>query len=148
MMSNEATIVKVNVNANTPLTSEPHTCAICYDDITDLLCELPCKHRYHSSCYSEYMAYEIRANNKNVVLCPQCRSVVLEISHEINFQESSLRRSSMQTLNLTGVYDETEVLTQPASAFVIKVALTWILIYLIVVISQCTYGKHNFICPK
>lgn len=135
----------VIICTNTPLKKDPSICAICHEELIEKPCELPCDHRFHTTCYTEYMAYEIHTNNKTTVLCPLCRSVVLQINHEISFTTGN---PSIQPLNLSDAYDNGEVFTQPMSTFLIKVGLTWFLIYLIVVISQCSYGKHNFICPK
>ena len=73
-------------------------CAICQEKLNAPLCQLMCKHTFHTMCYNTYFAHEL-CNTKNKVACPLCRSTVLEVVvHERN-EENTRDTQSHHILN-------------------------------------------------
>ena len=70
-------------------------CSICLEKMEEKemrdgsICVLPCKHKLHGSCMSQYL--EVNKNNTNSRLCPLCRASIDKHRKElrINKQEES-----------------------------------------------------------
>jgi hypothetical protein len=63
-------------------TSAMKECPICVDSMEEgvELCTTPCKHEFHKTCLISYADYN---RNKDTLLCPVCRHVILERSLSI-----------------------------------------------------------------
>lgn len=54
-------------------------CSICLTDITSSdNSTLKCSHKYHTECYTSYIAYNIVHKKENIA-CPVCRDNILQI---------------------------------------------------------------------
>lgn len=54
------------------------TCPICQEEAVEPKIVLECGHTFDEECFKEFITYELR-NSKTVILCPFCRSYILQI---------------------------------------------------------------------
>ena len=68
------------------------TCPICHEEASSPMIVLECGHVFHEECFNAYVTYELKAEKKSVV-CPFCRSSILEIERSNN---TVMQRSTEQ----------------------------------------------------
>jgi Ring finger domain len=57
---------------------DDYECPICLEPLENTHCQLPCKHKYHTECYTRYAVSQTNERNESI-LCPLCRNEVIKL---------------------------------------------------------------------
>lgn len=73
--------VSVNIDTNNDNhDGQDKTCTVCFSNMDDnITTTLRCGHKYHTDCYTSYIAYNL-VHKKETITCPICRGSILEIT--------------------------------------------------------------------